>query len=598
MTILWIFAGLYSAASLTYALSLWSKNPSIIDVYWALGIVGIASTWSYLNPIAAPGWLVLAMLWIWGLRLSGFLWWTRIRHNHVDHRYTTMREQWKGSDWIKQFKLWLHYLFQASIQSLLILGLLPVLQASHLHTRWTSLGISLIGISLVGQYYADRQLSIFKQTRKPNTICSTGLWAYSRHPNYCFEWLMWVGFAVLSQPYSGGLWAWVMPISMWVVFRYLSGPYTERCSCERHGDVYRRYQNETPMIIPDVYRWVVCTIQLPDWLYRLGIRYQLSSRLRALKKRYKTTTIHQYADALKTGNIAYKTDAANDQHYEVPTEFYTYALGKHKKYSSGFYSSSTVSLDQAEAAMLEKVCQRARLSNDQTILELGCGWGSFCLYAAQKYPKSKFLAISNSETQEAYINQQISERGLKNLMVKRANVAEIRFRRKFDRIVSIELFEHLHNYDRLFKRLAAWLADDGYAFIHIFGHRQYAYPFEVNPNQSWVANWMSRYFFSGGQMPSRDLFQQAQSHLSIHQQWDVSGTHYAQTCRDWLNNMDAHRPEILAFFHANYGKKAKQYWIFWRLFFMACEELFKTKRGSEWQVFHYLFEKPKTKRSE
>lgn len=592
MTILWIIVGIYAGVTSLFGLSLWLKNPAIVDVYWALGIALAACGLGIMAPWSLPGWLVVAALCIWAMRLSGFLWWTRIRQNRHDHRYTTMQNNWTGSTWIKHIKLWGHYLFQGSIQILLILSLLSLQDATSIHA-FGALGLLVIGLSIGGQHVADIQLYTFKKMAPNGGICQSGLWAYSRHPNYFFEWLMWVGVA-LCVP---SLWGWLSPVIMWIILRYVSGPYTERCSCDRHGDAYRQYQTETPMIIPDVYRWVICTIQLPDWVYRRGIRYQLRARLCQLKAHYKAHTIHDYAKQLKHGNIAYETDAANDQHYEVPTEFYMYALGKHKKYSSGFYTSNTQSLDQAELNMLERVCQRANLIDGQTVLELGCGWGSFCLYAAQKYPKSKFLAISNSETQEAYINKQIAERGLHNLIVKRANVAEIRFRRKFDRIVSVELFEHLHNYDRLFKRLASWLADDGYAFIHIFGHRKYAYPFEVKPHQSWVANWMSRYFFSGGQMPSRDLFQIAQNHLTIKNQWDVSGTHYAQTCRNWLNNMDAHRPEITALFHANYGGKAKQYWIFWRLFFMACEELFKTKRGSEWQVFHYLFEKPETKRT-
>jgi len=333
-----------------------------------------------------------------------------------------------------------------------------------------------------------------------------------------------------------------------------------------------------------VFDRLISTVPLPDILYRLGIRAQLRARLKAVSNHYETHTIQDYANDLSASPIAIQTDKANDQHYEVPASFFDIVLGKHKKYSSCLYNKGTLSLDVAEDEMLALTCERAELKNGQDILELGCGWGSLSLYMARRYPDATITVVSNSHSQKIYIDQCAQQEGLTNLTVITTNVAVLELSGSFDRIVSIEMLEHIRNYQAMFSKIRRWLKEDGKLFVHIFGHHKWAYVFDDDETSSWMA----RHFFSGGQMPSQDLFSHFNHDLSVEKDWVVSGIHYAKTCREWLNNMDAHKSDIMAIFHDVYGEKASIFWIYWRLFFMACEELFAFNEGNEWQVYHYL----------
>lgn len=330
---------------------------------------------------------------------------------------------------------------------------------------------------------------------------------------------------------------------------------------------------------------------LPDSLIRFGIRRLLKKRLQREyagdpeKRRQGYQTL---LESLRQSPIAIETEAANAQHYEIPAAFYRYALGRHLKYSSCYWDADTEDLDQAEARMLALSAQRAELADRQQILELGCGWGSFTLWMAAHYPGSHITAVSNSHSQREYILQQASQRGLQNIDVITCDVNTLALDRPFDRIVSIEMFEHMRNYASLLRQCAGWLKDDGKLFVHIFCHRQIAYPFETEGRD----NWMGRYFFTGGLMPASDTLLQFQQGLRLQSQWDVSGEHYQKTAEAWLENMDKYRREIRVVFEQAYGAQQAGLWQQrWRMFFMACAELFGFNAGQEWMVAHYLFVK-------
>jgi cyclopropane-fatty-acyl-phospholipid synthase len=327
--------------------------------------------------------------------------------------------------------------------------------------------------------------------------------------------------------------------------------------------------------------------RLPDWLIRIGIRRLLAQRLRDESARYDRAA---YVADLKRRPLAEQTAAANEQHYEVPTRFYELCLGRRLKYSGCLYPTGTETLDQAEEAMLALYAERAQLADGQRILELGCGWGSLCLYNAEKFPRARITAISNSRTQKEHIDAVAQRRGLTNLEIVTADInAFDTAPGQFDRVVSVEMFEHLKNYQRLFASIARWLKPGGLLFTHIFTHSRLSYHFVARD----ASDWMSRYFFTGGQIPSHDLFMQFQDHLKLVADWKVSGTHYQRTAEHWLQNMDAHRAEIMPIFTATYGAAhATKWWSYWRVFYMSCAELWGYRGGAEWLVSHYLFRKP------
>jgi len=326
---------------------------------------------------------------------------------------------------------------------------------------------------------------------------------------------------------------------------------------------------------------------LPDWLIRIGIRRLLAQRLRDESAHYDRGA---YMADLKTRALAEQTGAANEQHYEVPTPFYQLCLGKQLKYSGCLYPTGTETLDEAEEHMLALYAERAQLADGQHILELGCGWGSLSLWLAEKYPRAKITGVSNSKTQKEYIDTQARKRGLANLRILTCDINTFDIApAQFDRVVSIEMFEHLKNYQRLLANIARWLKPRGLLFVHIFTHRRLSYHFV----SSGPSDWMSRYFFTGGQMPAHDLLPQFQDDLKLVADWQVNGTHYQRTAEHWLKNMVAHRDEILPLFMDTYGRnQATKWWAYWRVFFLSCAELWGYRGGEEWLVSHYLFRKP------
>jgi cyclopropane-fatty-acyl-phospholipid synthase len=332
---------------------------------------------------------------------------------------------------------------------------------------------------------------------------------------------------------------------------------------------------------------------VPDFLIRIGIRRLLAQRLR---EEFRGTPEEQqrhlmsFVQQLRASAVAIETAAANEQHYEVPSEFYRNVLGKHLKYSCCYYNPGVSSLDSAEAEMLALTVKRASIQNGERVLELGCGWGSLTLYMAEKFPASRITGVSNSHSQREHILAMAAARGLNNVEIITcdANVLQFPPETQFDRIVSVEMFEHMRNYETLLRRVASWLTPAGTLFVHIFTHKEYAYPFEVRDE----TDWMSKYFFTGGIMPSDDLLLYFQEHVRLREHWHVDGVHYQKTAEDWLSNMDSRRKEIWPVLAKTYGAdQAKKWWVYWRIFFMSCAELWGYRKGSEWIVSHYLFDK-------
>lgn len=328
---------------------------------------------------------------------------------------------------------------------------------------------------------------------------------------------------------------------------------------------------------------------LPHSVIRIGIRQQLAQRLREIASTSfedGLSTKMKYVQALRTRPIAIETKRANEQHYEVGTGVLASTLGPYMKYSSCLYRTGRESLAEAEVKMLETYVEKAQLQDGQSILDLGCGWGSGAVYYAEKLPKSKVTAFSNSRTQKEYIDSVAAKKGLQNLTVITGDVADYEFEpQSFDRVVSIEMFEHMKNYDLLMAKVSRALKPGGKLFVHIFNHRDTPYDFEEG--------WMRDNFFTGGTMPSADLLLYFQKELKIQQQWWVNGKHYAKTCEDWLAQMIRNKKEIWPHLEETYGKEqTNTWWNRWQIFYMACAELFAYEGGDTWGVSHYLFEKP------
>lgn len=331
---------------------------------------------------------------------------------------------------------------------------------------------------------------------------------------------------------------------------------------------------------------------VPDFLTRYGIRKLCEQRLRdehdgdldRADARFRTLL-----SELRSSPIAIETAAANEQHYEVPTRFFELSLGRRLKYSGCYYPDGNETLDEAEEKMLALYGERAELKDGMRILELGCGWGSLTLWMAERFPNSRITGVSNSRTQREHILAQAAVRGLANVEIITTDVNRLDLSPEtFDRCVSIEMFEHMRNYDTLLGNIARWLKPGGKLFVHIFCHRSLMYPFETEGSD----NWMGRYFFTGGLMPSADTLLHFQSALRIEQRWVLSGIHYEKTANHWLENQDRHAEEVHRVLAETYGAKNAAVWAQrWRMFWMACAELFGYAGGSEWGVAHYRFVK-------
>lgn len=329
---------------------------------------------------------------------------------------------------------------------------------------------------------------------------------------------------------------------------------------------------------------------LPDPLLRFGIRRLLRQRLAEITTPEPAAQVAAFAAALRAQPIAINTRESKAQHYEVPTAFYQHCLGPRLKYSSCYYETGRETLAEAEEKMLALTCARARLADGQDILELGCGWGSLTLWIAERYPRSRITGVSHSRTQREHILAEAARRGLRNVTILTCDMNDFVFpAESVDRVVSVEMFEHMKNWPQLMARIAGWLRPAGMFFAHVFTHARFCYHFEARDE----SDWMSRYFFTGGMMPAHALFPQFQDDLRLVEDWKVDGRHYARTAEHWLQNMDANRAAIRPLFAATYGAdQAVKWWAYWRVFYLACAELWAYRDGQEWHVSHYLFRKP------
>jgi cyclopropane-fatty-acyl-phospholipid synthase len=329
---------------------------------------------------------------------------------------------------------------------------------------------------------------------------------------------------------------------------------------------------------------------VPDRLVRTGIRRLLKQRLSEIAACDPAAAAAQteaFVATMRRAPIALVPQKANEQHYEVPSAFFGHVLGRRRKYSSAWWPQGIADLDAAEEAALAATAERAGLADGQHILELGCGWGSLTLWMAEHYPHARITAVSNSRSQRDHIEAEARRLGLANIRVVTTDVDELQTAGHFDRIVSVEMFEHLRNWPEMFRRVSRWLKPGGRFFMHVFVHGGTPYAFEARDG----SDWMARHFFSGGMMPSDDLALRFQEDLALVARWRWDGTHYARTAEAWLANMDARREAIQPILVEAYGaERAGLWWTRWRLFFMSCAELFGHDQGRVWWVAHYLFE--------
>lgn len=323
-------------------------------------------------------------------------------------------------------------------------------------------------------------------------------------------------------------------------------------------------------------------VPLPDALIRAGIQ-QLCSRTATRLALDDTTTDAAFASEMAARSIAEHTDAANAQHYEVPAAFFALVLGPNRKYSSCFYKEPESTLQEAEEEALRQTIEHADLIDGQSILELGCGWGSLSLSMARQFPNSKITAVSNSGSQREYIEREAASRGLTNLQVITQDMNVFEPGQKFDRIVSVEMFEHMMNWRVLMTRVRSWLKPDGRFFMHIFTHRSGTYLFDRADKEDWIA----QHFFTGGVMPSHHLIRQYEDLFEIEKEWRWSGVHYQRTALDWLDNFDRNRAAIVGILKPVYGRDTAVWMRRWRWFFLATAGLFGYADGSEWGVSHY-----------
>lgn len=327
---------------------------------------------------------------------------------------------------------------------------------------------------------------------------------------------------------------------------------------------------------------------IPDQVLRGAIRRLCAGRLRSESARSASLKM-AFLDSMRQGPIAIDTQAANRQHYEVPPEFFRIVLGPRLKYSCCYWPDRVATLARAEEAALDQIVQRARIQDGQRILELGCGWGSLSLYLAERFPNARVTGVSNSAAQKRWIDGEKSKRGLTNLRIITADMNTFApDEPAYDRVVSIEMFEHMRNWLRLFERIGEWAAPDAAVFLHIFSHREFAYPFEDERG----SDWMARHFFSGGLMPSDDLVAEFSDGWHAAEQWVVGGEHYSRTSEAWLAQLDRNLEQACQVFTPTRGAtEARRIVRRWRVFFMACAELFGYADGSEWRVMHYRLER-------
>lgn len=323
-------------------------------------------------------------------------------------------------------------------------------------------------------------------------------------------------------------------------------------------------------------------VNLPDWLTASGVEFLVGRTKRKLARSQQQEE-DAFVKAMRAFPIAVHTDEANEQHYELPADFFARCLGPQKKYSCCLYPDESTTLAEAETFALNETVEHADLQDGHSIIELGCGWGSLSLFMAARFPNSKIVSVSNSASQRAFIEAKARDAGLTNLQIITANMLDFDAGAKFDRIVSVEMFEHMSNWPALLERTRDWLQPEGKLFLHVFTHKNRSYRFDHEDKADWIA----QHFFTGGIMPAHDLLHRFPDLYHVEDEWRWSGTHYEKTAQDWLKHFDANINEIRPILHAVYGKNADLWERRWRLFFLATAGLFGHDNGDVWGVSHY-----------
>jgi cyclopropane-fatty-acyl-phospholipid synthase len=335
---------------------------------------------------------------------------------------------------------------------------------------------------------------------------------------------------------------------------------------------------------------------IPEFLLRLIIRLHLEYRLSQQPDTVEEIQKHlnMFIEKMEKNPITIEIKKANEQHYEIPTRFFQQILGGRLKYSCGYwdnipsYKDLPSNLDKSEEDMLFITCKRAQIEDGQRILELGCGWGSLLFFILENYEVSEYVAITNSKSQKQYIETLAEKRNINNLRVIKSDVSQINTEGEFDRIVSIEMFEHVRNYRKLLAKLSQILKKEGKLFIHIFTDKNYPYFYELDS----TSGWMAKYFFRGGIMPSANLLFYFSDNFSVEKVWRVNGLNYKLTLDAWLRKMKNNKKTVFPILEDTYGKKnAKKWWHYWNTFFISCSEAFGIHNGNQRFVSHYLLNK-------